>query len=102
MRERSEAVIEECGQIGSLPARRQRTMPLRAMEHPWGPDGIFVYGGARCNPARGIPMDFTYFVTRFTKILRFFHIIFTKFSGSFHVTPISASCLNAVDSLQTL
>jgi hypothetical protein len=50
-------------------------MPLRDMEISVGPDGIFVYGGARCNPA-GVSQDLP--------ILSRIHEVVTLFSQNFH------------------
>src|SRR5205814_10424737 len=42
-------------------------------------------------PGQEFP-DSYYSVTEFTEVSRFFHTIFTKFSGSFHFAPTSAFC----------
>jgi hypothetical protein len=46
-------------------------------KYPWGPDGIFVYGGARCYPA-GVSPWTSPLCHGIHRSARFFHRTFTK------------------------
>jgi hypothetical protein len=53
-------------------------------KYPWGPDGIFVYGGAHCYPA-GVSPWTSPLCQGIHEVSRFFHRTFTKnFGDLFH------------------
>jgi hypothetical protein len=52
-------------------------------KYPWGPDGIFVYGGAHCYPAGVIPLDLATLSRNSRGVTLFSQNLHKKFRGSF-------------------